>query len=154
MVDFTQQINNGDMVKGLNSLINRNMDLYASYDSELSTALVDETHYAVLHELRDLHEQHARLIGDTVRLLGGAPDYEQDAHRWVTKGRALLAHLGDDTEVLQVVQSEEERLQQAYLSCIEALKASPESVAVINQAREELEPIMGRLQGLVSGEQV
>lgn len=153
MVDFTQRINNADMVKGLNTLIHRNLNLMACYESDLLRAAEEDVHREGIEEFRDLHEQHAHLLGDTVRLLGGAPDYSEDKASLATKSKMLLGKLRHDHGVLSAVYSEEKKLEAEYLDTIQSLKASPESVAVINQALEEREKQMLWLRHATEGAQ-
>lgn len=154
MVDFTQRINNADMVDGLNALIHLNLSLKACYENDLLDTVDDEAYRAGILEFRDLHEQHAHLLGDTVRLLGGAPDYREDKGNWISKSKALLAKLRSDKGVLHTMHTEEKRLEEEYLETLQALKASPESVTVINQAMEEREKPMHWLRAVVEGDQV
>lgn len=152
MVDFTQRINNADMVDGLNTLVHLNLSLKACYENELLDAVDEEAYRAGIREFRDLHEQHAHLLGDTIRLLGGAPDYREDKGSWVTKSKAILAKLRSDKGVLHTMHTEEKKLEEEYLETLQALKASPESVGVINQAMEEREKPMHWLRAAVEGQ--
>lgn len=142
MVDFTQPINNADMVQGLNKLIHRNINLMACYQHGLMDAVDEQVHRDGIEEFKNLHEQHAHLLGDTVRILGGAPDYREDRSSWISKSKMLLGKLRHDNGILSAMHSEEKKLEAEYLDSIRALKASPESVAVINQALEEREKPM------------
>lgn len=85
MVDFTKPINNGDMVKGLNELIRSNTDLVVFYDQELCLFVKGENDLRHIKTLKNLHEQHAHMLGDTVRLLGGAPDFKRARHSWIRR---------------------------------------------------------------------
>lgn len=152
MVDFTQRVNNADMVKGLNDLIHQNMSLMASYERDLLGAVDEEAHRDCIEELKNLHKQHAHLFGDTVRLLGGAPDYSEDRGKWTMKGKMLFSKLQHDHGILDAVYREEEKLEAQYLSKIQSLNASPETVAVINQALEEREGLMRWLQQAIEKE--
>lgn len=152
MVDFTQRINNADMVKGLNGLIHRNLNLKACYEHGLTEAVSDQDHRDVIEEFKKLHEQHAHLFGATVRLLGGAPDYQEDRVGWISKSKLMLSKLRHDKGVLGLIHAEEKKLEEEYLSTIAALKASPESVGVINQALEERESCMHLLYTATHGE--
>lgn len=154
MVDFTQRINNADMVDSLNALIHHNLTLKACYERDLVDAVDEPTHRAGIEEFTCLHEQHAHLLGDTVRLLGGAPDYHEDPPGWVTKSKILLGKLRHDKGVLNVIHAEEKNLEEEYLNTIRALNGSPESVAVINQALEEREKRMHWLRQAAEGELV
>lgn len=147
MVDFTQRLNNADMVKGLNDLIHRNINLMVSYERDLQD---DEAHRNCVEELKNLHKQHAHLFGDTVRLLGGAPDYNEDRGKWTIRSKMLLSTLKHDHGLLNTIHSEEKKLESEYLSTIKSLNASPETVAVINQALEEREGLMRWLQQAIN----
>jgi bacterioferritin (cytochrome b1) len=151
MVDFTKPINNADMVQGLNDLIHRNIDLAANYDQDFIKLLEDRKYIDSVEELKYLHDRHARLLGDTVRALGGAPDYRGDGHRLIGKSKSWLGKLRQDTGLLEVIQAEEDKLQIQYKESVQALKASPESVAVINQALEEREAPLQWLHQSVAG---
>lgn len=152
MVDFTQRINNADMVDGLNTLIHRNINLMACYQHGLLDAVDEQVHRDGIEEFKNLHQQHAHLLGDTVRILGGAPDYREDKGSWLSKSKLLLGKLRHDKGILSAVLSEEKKLEAEYLDTIQALKASPESVAVINQALEERDKPMQWLHQATEGE--
>lgn len=152
MVDFTQPVNNEDMVEGLNQLIHRNMDLLNYLDKELIPIIEDYTYRMGLQQLKDLHEQHAHLLGDTVRFLGGAPDYHTNQHGWIHKTQIEWAKVRRDTKMLQAMASEEQELQQEYLQTIAKLKASPETVSAIDQALGERESTLRWLHHAARGD--
>lgn len=139
MVDFTQPINNHDMVNGLNALVHRNIDLSICYGEDLAALLAHREYRDDVQELVSLHERHAHMLGETIRALGGAPDYSGDRHHWVSRSKMLFGKLRHDTGLIEAVRAEEEQLQTLYKKSVQALKASPESVAAINQALDERE---------------
>lgn len=152
MVDFSKPINNADMVQGLNDLIRRNMDLSANYDQDFVNLLEDRSYIEKLKELKRLHDQHAHLIGDMVRALGGAPGNDEDGHRLIGKSKSWLGKLRRDTGVIDLIKTEEEKLQAQYEETLQVLNASPESVEVIKQALEEREKTMQWLHRTAEGQ--
>lgn len=136
MVDFTKIINNEDMAQELNQLVRHNIQLSKLYE-ETEEAGVNEDQLEWVRKLKGLHEQHARKIGDTIRSLGGAPDYE-GGESFLEKGKRVLNKLGPDSELVGRLEKEEVALKNQYQSSRQALKASPESVLVINEVLDEL----------------
>ena len=136
MVDFTKPVNNADMVTCLNALIRSNLDLSAFYEYELSSQMEDSD---PINTLKNLHKEHAELIGDTVRFLGGAPDFSGSDNDERRTHAHWFKRLLPGTNALSEVKKAEEKLQQRYLESLKApaVRASPECVAVINEALED-----------------
>lgn len=137
MVDFTKPVNNADMVKCLNALIRSNLELSAYYDHELASQVEDA---ASLDTLKNLHREHAEMIGDTVRFLGGAPASEGSGdHQLLGSRKHWFERLLPTAGALDEMKKAEEKLQQRYLESLRepAVRASPECVAVINEALED-----------------
>lgn len=151
MVDFTKPVNNADMVKCLNALIHCNRDLATYYEKDLALRMEDSGHVDYLNSLKGLHEQHANLIADTVRFLGGAPDFNEP--RGVGWGKSWFDKFRYGA-VLDAVEKSEIKLQAQYLESLQeqAVKASPECVAVINQALEECRPALDGLRRIMEEE--
>lgn len=137
MVDFSKVINNADMVRGLNDLIHHNVSLLQCLDEHISH-VADQNSLTYHQEFKSLHDRHARLLSDTIRELGGAPDCSSDAtHYWIGKSKMWLGRWQRGANPSKVLLEEEEKLRKHYQTNLQALKASPESVTAIQQALDE-----------------
>ena len=151
MVDFTKPVNNADMVKGLNALIRCNMELCSYYDEDLTPRIKDQAYQQPLASLKALHSYHAELIGDTVRLLGGAPDLAAGEHASV--GGRWLRKFAGKGKLNDFVKAEEKLLERYHESLQDqAVRASPECVAVINQVLADSRAALNGLRDAVDSE--
>lgn len=151
MVDFTKPVNNADMVKELNALIRCNMELCSYYNEDLTPRLKDQAYQQPVATFNALHSHHAELIGDTVRLLGGAPDLAAGEHASVG-GRWLRKFAGKGK--LDDLVKAEEKLLGRYLESLQdqAVRASPECVAVINEVLAESRAALSNLRDAANSE--
>lgn len=146
MAELAPQSNPTDLVNGLNTLIKRNLALMSLYETDLLRSAEDREQRDGVAEFCDLHEQHAHLLGATVRMLGGAPTYAGSHPDESCLDKGVFGALQPELDVLDILYCEERKLEAEYLSTVESLKASPETVAAIHQALEEREPQMLWLQ--------
>lgn len=135
MVDFSQPINNEDMVAGLNKLVRLNADVLASLE-HLPDSLSDAQAAQAVRELEDMHRRHIGRIADAMHILGGEAQ-GADWRRWVSEGRIAFGKLKKDKGVLEAIQSEEKKLKAEYARKRDQLRASPEAVAVINEVLDD-----------------
>lgn len=136
MVNLAQPINNRDMVRGLNDLIRLNVSILSNLDDSLGS-ISDKDVAQRLRLLREMHERHILRIGETVRVLGGAPVAENDWRRWIGKSKVALGKLRKSKGVLAAISSEEGKLRSDYARKKDQLKASPEVVATISELLDE-----------------
>jgi hypothetical protein len=151
MVDFTKPVNNADMVKELNALIRCNMEL-CSYYEDLTPRIKDKAYQQPLASFKALHTHHAELIGDTVRLLGGAPAVAEGEHT-SAGGRWLRRLYGGEGKLNDFVKAEE-KLRDRYRESLQdqAVRASPECVAVINQVLADSRAALSGFRDAVDSE--
>lgn len=150
MVAFIKPISNAQMVDALNDLIHLNFDLAASCGKAIDHSS-DSEQRELSGMLKAMHERHAELLGEQVRVLGGAPVSGQDWRQWVTRSKVRLAAMGKDGNLLSALQANEDKLQDAYREAIGRFAASEEMVDVINDViddgndlREKLKQASGR----------
>lgn len=142
MVDFTKSISNEQMVNGLKKLIRLNQSVVAKCNLAKRHTTDPRAHKRLI-EHSQLHERHVAMLADSIRFLGGAPGHQepQAMKAW------LSAASSNSNALISAVKVEEDKLYQAYLEELEALKASDEVVDVINRAILEtrnLEPLRSR----------
>jgi hypothetical protein len=135
MVDFTKAVNNEQMVEALNDLIDLNYDVMTGYDKALEK---NSGLRSRLGELRDMHDRHIRQLAESVRILGGAPVEGGSGHGRGSPGKTLLAGMGKKKEgSLALMQSNEEKLKEAYIRTVDQYRASDEIVEVVNQVLDD-----------------
>lgn len=144
MVLWTDTINNADMVGALNDLVHLNYDVMAA--CEVAREKVSGEELATLFdELNTMHERHIEMLAEQVRVLGGAPVDGTDWRQWATRGRAGLAAVGGDAQVISAMQTNEDKLYQAYKKAIQECRGSDEVVRVINDVLDEGQDLRGSL---------
>lgn len=143
MVDFSQSINNADMVAGLNHLIQMNASILAELD-QVSGLAKTASH---VQALKEMHGRHLECLGDTVCILGGGVK-ERSWRRSLSEAKVTLAELGGNQSLTRSIATEEQKLKAAYARQRRRLNASPEAVRVINQILSDRDAADGWVKSL------
>lgn len=136
MVLWTDAISNAQMVDALNNLVRLNYNALAGCDTALDK-VSDRGHQSLLDELKAMHDRHIWMLGEQVRVLGGAPVEEKDWRQWFDRSRVAMAAMGSDQKILAAMQANEDKLVEACKEAIQQCRASDELVAVVNDVLDE-----------------
>lgn len=135
---FTKPNQKGDLVRALNALIRSNLNVLAFYDQKLLYSNPGESDLDRVNALKLLHEHHAELLADTIRILGGTPDFSGTRFPlvgWIEIQLRRAKFGVSPVETARKNRQPQDLEEESYF--MESIDPDRESVVAINQALDE-----------------
>jgi uncharacterized protein (TIGR02284 family) len=137
-----------ELVDLFNHLIELDFDAIAAYD-EAITHLKKKEYQDELKRFRQDHYRHTQELAEIVSELGEEPAKKASLKSWLTKGKVVLAELGDDISILKAMLSNEEDTNTAYRKAFERTRESLGFEAFIKRAYEDEKRHKAWIEGIL-----